>query len=540
MKNLNKFLLIALFSVIGISILNAQCTSSFNYMDNGSGNYTFTSTSTGGLNFHWKVDSYNNVGTGTTFVNTFTNGTHNVCLIIEDSMAGCYNSSCQTITVTSGVPCVSSFNYVDNGGGNYTFTSTSSGGTSASWSIDGFFGGSGNSISSTFFNGTHSICLTILNSAAGCSNTSCQTITVTSGTSCSASFNSVDNGGGNYTFTSTSSGGLNLGWFINGSYVASGNSFSYNLTNGNYTICLGISDSINGCNDTVCQALTVTSGTPCNINPGFSYVDNGFGNYSFTNTTTGSGSLSFYWNFGDGNTSTAINPTHTFAANTNYTIVLAVSDSSSNCSAYYYTTIQVTGNPSPLSCNAGFVIYPDSAQPGNVIVVNSSTGINLTYFWDFGDGNASTLQFPNYTYNTSGPFWLCLTVTDSANACSSSFCDSIYSGGVIWKQSGFTINVIPVTAVGIENELALISDVEVYPNPITTNLSIALRLTEKATVEVFVTDLLGKQISVITNETFPAGNNKLQWIPNNISNGIYLLNIKTNDSLQVKKLVLNR
>ncbi|PJA07316.1 MAG: hypothetical protein COX70_07285 [Flavobacteriales bacterium CG_4_10_14_0_2_um_filter_32_8] len=539
MKNLNKLLLIALFNVIGVSISNAQCTSSFNYVDNGSGNYTFTSTSSGGLNFNWKVDN-NYVGTGTIFTNTFTNGNHNVCLFIEDSMAGCWDNTCQTITVTAGVPCVSSFNYVDNGGGNYTFTSTSSGGTSFIWLIDGAWSGNGTSISPTFYNGTHTICLTILNSAAGCSNTSCQTITVTSGTSCSASFNYVDNGNGNYTFTSTSSGGLNMGWFIGGSNVASGNSFSYNFTNGNYMVCLGIADTNTGCYDTVCQAITVTSGISCNINAGFSFVDNGLGNYSFTNTTTGSGSLSYYWNFGDGNTSTAVNPTHTFAANTTYVVVLAVSDSSSNCASYYSVVILVTGNPSPLSCNAGFVIYPDSAQPSNVIVVNSSTGINLTYFWDFGDGNTSTLQYPNYTYSTAGPFLLCLTITDAANTCTSSFCDSIYSGGVIWKQSGFTINVISPTATGIENEVELVSDFEIYPNPVTNNLSIDLSLTQQATVKVFVTDLLGKQISLITNETFPAGNNKLQWTPSNISNGIYLLNIKTNNSLQVNKLVLNR
>ncbi len=464
MKNLNKLILIVLISIVGISIANAQCTSSFNFVDNGSGNYTFTSTSTGGLNFYWSVDNQY-AGTGTSLSNTFVNGTYVVCLAIEDSMVGCFDNSCQTITVTSGIPCniVAGFTAVDNGLGNYTFTNTSTGnGTMYYW----------------------------------------------------------DFGDGN---TSTA---------VNPNYTYS--------NNGGYTVCLTTSDGgpVFGCSDVFCDSITVTSALniPCNLVAGFTAVDNGNGNFTFTNTSTGGGFM--YWNFGDGNTSTAVNPSHTFVANGTFVVELITYDSI--CSDYYLMTVTVGNVQSPVACNAAFVIYLDSLT-NNVIVINSSTGNNLSYFWDFGDGNTSTLQYPNYTYSTAGPFQLCLTVADSGFfMCTSTYCDSINSGGIILKQSGFTINVIPVTAVGIENEIELISGFEIYPNPVKNNLSITLNLTEQANVEVFVTDLLGKQISVITNEIMPAGNNKLQWTPANISNGIYLLNIKTNNSLQVKKLVLNR
>jgi hypothetical protein len=46
----------------------------------------------------------------------------------------------------------------------------------------------------------------------------------------------------------------------------------------------------------------------------------------FTNQSTGSGTLTYTWNFGDGTGSTEQNPTHTYTGNQQYTAVLTVTD----------------------------------------------------------------------------------------------------------------------------------------------------------------------------------------------------------------------
>ena len=53
---------------------------------------------------------------------------------------------------------------------------------------------------------------------------------------------------------------------------------------------------------------------------------------TFTNTSTPATGLTFAWDFGDGNTSTDENPTHTYAATTvtEYTATLTVTDASAN------------------------------------------------------------------------------------------------------------------------------------------------------------------------------------------------------------------
>ena len=60
-----------------------------------------------------------------------------------------------------------------------------------------------------------------------------------------------------------------------------------------------------------------------------------------------------------------------------------------------------------------------------------STNYSVSYLWDFGDGNTSTLQNPFHTYS-NGLYIPCLTVTyfDSVimNSCTSIFCDSILIG----------------------------------------------------------------------------------------------------------------
>jgi PKD repeat protein len=133
---------------------------------------------------------------------------------------------------------------------------------------------------------------------------------------------------------------------------------------------------------------------------------------TFTNTS--SGANSYFWDFGDGNTSSAFSPTHTFSGPGNY-IVCLIAD---NGSCPDTTCQQVTaGCPAP---TAGFTTAPNNLT---VAFTDATLGSPSTWFWDFGDGNSSTLQSPTHTYAVPGPYTVCLTVVDSCGADSS--CQSI-------------------------------------------------------------------------------------------------------------------
>ena len=174
------------------------------------------------------------------------------------------------------------------------------------------------------------------------------------------------------------------------------------------------------------------------------------------------------------------------------------------------------------------------------MVYNTSTGNNLSYFWDFGDGNTSTQQYPQYTYSSPGPFQLCLTVTDSNTMCSSMYCDSIWSFGIVLKQSGFTINVVSPTATSIEEEKETFTGVNLFPNPVNDNLNIRFNLENETDVLIQITDLAGRVLDVIQPYQLNQGQNTVRWNASSLANGVYLVNINGANDKVVKKFIVNK
>jgi PKD repeat protein len=270
--------------------------------------------------------------------------------------------------------------------------------------------------------------------------------------------------------------------------------------------------------------------TYCVGKPSFTTLSNGSGNFSFGNTSLGNLDLT-HWSFGDGTTSTMVSPNHTFTTNGVFEVVLTIADSSvlngGSCFDYFVDTINVSGVSSPLQCHSGFVMYPDTSV-NNVTIVNSSTGNSLTYLWDFGDGNTSALQNPSHTYSTTGSFYLCLTI-DDGNGCTDMYCDSIGKNGVVFnKAGGFTINVIsaPITT-GIDNNVDLNTEIEIYPNPTSNQLTIDTELKLRETTIIDITGKIIMRSKVNTNTINVAG----------LSDGIYFIKLVVEERTITKKFV---
>ena len=135
---------------------------------------------------------------------------------------------------------------------------------------------------------------------------------------------------------------------------------------------------------------------------------------------------------------------------------------------------------------------------------------------------------------------MCLTVTGDSS-CTSTYCDSIDAGGIVLKTNGFSINVVsPSSTLSINDNLEIFSDINAYPNPAKELLNIELNLLKNATVVLFVTDISGKEVAQIANNENQVGKRNYQWNVDGLQNGIYFLNIKTDNTLQVKKVMINR
>jgi PKD repeat protein len=139
---------------------------------------------------------------------------------------------------------------------------------------------------------------------------------------------------------------------------------------------------------------------------------------SFTGSATGgTAPYSYSWNFGDGTTSTAQNPSHTYNAGGTYTATLTVTDSASpanTATSSVTTTVNAIGNPLAATASA----VPTSGQiPLSVAFTGTGTGGTPPYSfsWNFGDGTTSTAQNPSHTYSAAGTYTATLTVTDSSS-----------------------------------------------------------------------------------------------------------------------------
>lgn len=175
--------------------------------------------------------------------------------------------------------------------------------------------------------------------------------------------------------------------------------------NGNYTVCLKVTDTCG--TDTLCKVIQVICPKPV---AGFSFVDT-LQTATFTDTSSGTGTMTYFWEFGDGGTSTQPNPTYTWATEGIYTVCLTVTDTCSSDSVCK-TVSAICPDP-----QTGFA-YSDTLLTVNFTDTTPVIG-NATYFWDFGDGNVSTLQNPTYTYASQGTYQVCLSVTDTCGTDSS-------------------------------------------------------------------------------------------------------------------------
>jgi PKD repeat protein len=159
-----------------------------------------------------------------------------------------------------------------------------------------------------------------------------------------------------------------------------------------------------------------TTHAQCTAN--FSYSSSG-NTVTFTDSsTTNSGSILLWtWNFGDGNFSTAKNPTHAYATCGVYNVSLTIF-TSFFCSRTDTATVTLNGGINPS------FTYNANTTTGNVNFLAQPFGFNLNYIWDFGDGTFDSTFITNHTYPT-GIYNVCLTVSDQAGICNNTFCDTL-------------------------------------------------------------------------------------------------------------------
>jgi hypothetical protein len=208
------------------------------------------------------------------------------------------------------------------------------------------------------------------------------------------------------------------------------------------------------------------------------------------------------------------------------------------------TTSGIVAETEPMSGISVDNLAP--AVPGGLAAAAKGDGIELT--WEEAI-DADFKYFSIYRSETQG-----FTPTESdllANTVEITYIDN-----TVVAETNYYYVVSAVDFSGniseFSNEVAaIITDVKMengtptdyalnqnYPNPFNPSTAIKFSLPEISDVKLTVYDITGREIAVLVNEQMTAGFYSITWNAVNLTSGIYIYKLETNNFVDVKKMIL--
>lgn len=313
-------------------------------------------------------------------------------------------------------------------------------------------------------NGTYTICVKVTDTINNCDTTYCKTITVDCIKNCNwkskfSSFGTYDsckeiNKRGYYGYLgifgyisfNSSTSCYKFKWTINN--TVNNNSANYGNSNysgfkvnqnGNYTICVKVTDTCNKCDTTFCQTISISCiPSQCNWKAKFNQIrtwDSCKGYYGKTNSISGVISFNNTSNVGCFKYEWTINnsPVASSSAyfiiplyqNGTYNICVKVTDTCNKCDTTFCATRTITCFK---NCNwkkriIGLSVY-DSC-PKNYIAghLSYSNALNVKFEWTVnGQIVSSSFNSMSNLVTQNGTYTICVKLTDTVNNCDTSLC----------------------------------------------------------------------------------------------------------------------
>lgn len=203
---------------------------------------------------------------------------------------------------------------------------------------------------------------------------------------------------------------------------------------------------------------------------------------------------------------------------------------------YDWSNGSMTRNLTNLTAGTFSVIIrdPDGCEWTDTYVINTkggltagfgttqlSNGVQFTdmsdstatgWFWQFGDGNVSTMQSPLHNYTFNGRYVVCLTARDQFG-CADTICD--------------TLDVATSIAKDLVEELA------VYPNPTNDYVYLDLADLRGKAITLRLTDPMGKVVFV--EKTFAEKTYRINV--SQLPQAVYLLSVESDERKLVAKIL---
>lgn len=346
-------------------------------------------------------------------------GNYNV-MMVAINQGGCRDTAWKTIT-TIPIPA-SDFSFVTACPGDtvyFTDLSTFATGTVTGWHWDFTNDGTEDTtIQNPWYifaaSDTFDVSL-VVDGSNGCNDTLIKQVATLPKPVANFGFNTLcANSSVNFTDLTTITGGTiaSYDWdFGDGSPHDNTQNPSHTYTPGLYIVHLTVTSNT-GCVDTISKQVNLQD-LPTAAFTSTSICKGNLAQFNDASFIPGGIIVQWSWDFGDGTAvSTLQNPSHIFTTATNYPVTLTVW---ANNGCRDSVTVNMIVKPSPLADFSYTSSCPNN--PTQLTDVSVFAGGFSSYFWDFGDGTAtSALQNPQHTFSTPGTYLVTHVVT-ATNGC---------------------------------------------------------------------------------------------------------------------------
>lgn len=147
----------------------------------------------------------------------------------------------------------------------------------------------------------------------------------------------------------------------------------------------------------------------------------------------------------------------------------------------------------------------------------------------FSGAFATQPFFTNAPYQYSGPFHIPVSFTPPNVG--------PYNGNLTFFLNG-QYQSVALYGNGVAAGGPQIVETEIFPNPFNNTSTIRFTLPQAANVRAIVYDVLGREVAMITDTQYIAGNHQLSIGASNWSSGIYFLRFETLGQINTRKLML--